>query len=74
MSGTKRKINGATVRALRVAVGIKGIDFAARVGISSSTLTRIEQGARDVAPDTLRRIADALGVEIDAISYPALAA
>jgi transcriptional regulator with XRE-family HTH domain len=65
---SRRGINGAAVKALREAVGIKHGDFAERVGIHKGTLTHIEKGERTASPALQRRIADALKVELDAIS------
>lgn len=45
-----RRINGATVRVLRDALGIRGCDLAARAHISGPFLSRIEQGARHPSP------------------------
>lgn len=71
----KRHANGATIRALREALGIRHTDFARDVEISTGYLANIESGERKTpAPDVLRRIADRLGVGVDAISYPVLPA
>lgn len=67
----KRHANGETIRALRVALGIRHTDFARDVQVSTGYLANIEAGRRpNPAPDVLKRIADRLGVGIDAISYP----
>lgn len=66
----KRRINGAAVRALREALGIRHMDLAARADITKGTLTHVERGTRQVSPVTLRKIACGLGVSIEAISYP----
>ncbi len=68
----KRKVNGSSVRVIREALGVRNSDLAARVGFTRSTLTHIEQGARQVSPATIRKIADALGVPLESISYPEL--
>lgn len=71
----KRHANGATIRALREALGIRHTDFARDVQISTGYLANIESGERPTpGPDVLRRIADRLGVGVDAISYPVLPA
>lgn len=69
-----RKINGASVRVIREALGIRHRDLVTRVGFTAGTLTHIERGARQVSAETQRKIADALGVPLEAITYPALAA
>ena len=66
-----RKANGATIRAIRKALGIPQVSLAARVGITKAYLCQIERGSREQpSPDVLHRIADELGVPLDAISYP----
>lgn len=65
-----RRLNGATVRALREALGIRHGEFAARVEIDRGFLTKLEQGSRQPSPAVLRRIAMGLGVSIEAVSYP----
>ena len=65
-----RRLNGATVRALREALGIRHGELAARVEIDRGFLTKLEQGARQPSPAVLRRIAIGLGVSIETISYP----
>lgn len=67
---TGRRANGQTIRALREALGIKHGDFARDVQVSTGYLSNIEKGARQPAPDVIRRIASRLGVGIDAITYP----
>ena len=66
-----RTTNGAAIRELRKAYGIKQATLADAAGISASYLSRIETGEEqpDVGP-TVRKIADRLGVELDAITYP----
>lgn len=66
----KRRINGASVRVIREALGIRHGDLAARVGFTAGTLTHIEQGARQVSAETMRKIAVSLGVPLEAITYP----
>ena len=66
-----RQINGATVRALRDALGIRHGALAKDVGISAGYLTRIEQGVQQPAAPVTRAIADRFGVPLDAITYPA---
>lgn len=66
----KRLINGASVRVIREALGIRHSDLAARCSFTRGTLTHIEQGARQVSAETQRKIAVALGVPLEAISYP----
>lgn len=67
---TKRKVNGAAVRAFRQTVGIKQTDLALRANVTSGTLSRIESGARQPSPPVARKLADGLGVSLEAITYP----
>lgn len=71
MNTTTRSINGASVRALREAVGIKHGVLAAAVGISPGYLTNIEKGLRQPSAAVARAIADRLAVPLDAITYQA---
>lgn len=60
--------NGMEIRRIRKRSGIKLCVLAARAGISEGYLCNIEKGNRQGAPDTVLRIANALGVDIDAIT------
>lgn len=65
-----RHVNGSTVRALRESVGIRHGVFAIDCMISPGYLTNIEKGIKQPSPAVARRIADRLGVPLDAITYP----
>lgn len=65
-----RRVNGGTVRALREALGIKHADFARDVRVSTGYLSNIEQGRKQPSPAVTKRLADRLGVGMDAITYP----
>ena len=65
-----RKTNGATIRVLREAIGIRQTSLAARAQLSKSYLCEIELGARQPEMPVVQRIAAALGVPLDAITYP----
>lgn len=67
-----RLVNGATIAALREALGIKQNKLADTVGISGPFLSNIEAGRKQPGPATTRALADAMGVPLDAITYPAL--
>ncbi|SDG96216.1 helix-turn-helix domain-containing protein [Klenkia brasiliensis] len=71
---SSRLVNGASVRALREAVGIRHVDFARRLAISAGYLTNIEAGRKQPAVDVTRRMAEALSVPLEAITYPAVIA
>jgi transcriptional regulator with XRE-family HTH domain len=63
-----RRTNGVAIRALREALGISVQDLAASVGIDRTALWRIERDGTQPRPGTLRKIADRLGVSLDAIT------
>lgn len=63
-----RQANGASIRALREAIGIRHGDLARAAQISPGYLTNIEKGVRQPSPTVLRAIADRLGVTLDAIT------
>lgn len=65
-----RKVNGAAVRALREALGVPHGILARDVEISAGYLSNIEAGRKQPTPAVARRIADRLGVALDAITYP----
>lgn len=65
----KRYANGAAIRAIRQAVGIPVSVFAIRCLISQGYMSNIEIGRKQPTPEVLRRIAEQLGVPLDAVSY-----
>lgn len=71
MATTTRTLNGATVRVIRELSGISQVDLAARVGISQGSLSHIEAGKFGTTPQTARKIADGLGVPLEAVTFPA---
>ena len=64
----QRRVNGAAIRAIRMALGIPQQDLAERSGISRSHMNKIESGAEAPKFETAVRIAGQLGVTIDAIA------
>ncbi|MEV0616078.1 helix-turn-helix transcriptional regulator [Nonomuraea sp. NPDC050404] len=62
---------GATIRALREALGWKRGPLAEVVGKSYAYLCNIEAGRKRCTPQLARQIADALGVPVGAIVSPA---
>lgn len=64
-----RKLNGAALRALRIAHRIPQGDLALRLDISQGYLSNLEKGAKQPSPVMLGRIADELGESIEAISF-----
>ena len=70
---TTRNLNGATVRVVRELTGISQHDLAARCGISQGALSNIERGIHGTTPETNRKLAEAMGVPLESITYPATA-
>ena len=64
-----RKVNGSAIRAIREALGISQRSLSVRTGIRPSALSNIEHGSNSATVENIRRIADELGVPIDAISH-----
>jgi transcriptional regulator with XRE-family HTH domain len=62
-----RKANGAAIKALREALGLTQETVAQRVGVSRVAISLVESGGGMTAPN-LRRVAEALGVPMDAVS------
>jgi transcriptional regulator with XRE-family HTH domain len=62
----------ARLRALRVERGLSQEEVAARAGMATSTLSRLESGARRLALDHLAPLAGALGVEVGDLLAPAV--
>jgi len=66
---TIRRINGASVRALRKALGKRQDAAAVDAGISAAYLANIEAGRKQPPLEVSRRIADSLAVDLEAITY-----
>ncbi|WP_372516113.1 helix-turn-helix domain-containing protein [Streptantibioticus silvisoli] len=60
--------NGAAIRSIREARGLSLRRLASLAERTPSFLSRIETGQRQASDDTLRQIAAALGIPIDAIT------
>lgn len=69
---TSRKLNGASVREIRKALGVKQDDLARRIDKHPAYLSNLESGAKQPSVETMRAISDALAVPLDSISYPAI--
>lgn len=65
---SKRFALGAAIKAIREAKGMPGANVANACLMSHSHLLNIEAGRRRPTPESLMRIAVALGVPLDAIS------
>lgn len=57
------EVDGMKLRQVRRKHAWSQRDLARESGISQDTITRLETGQREAQPRTLRRLADALGVE-----------
>ncbi len=58
---------GRVMAAARMLAGLDQIELAAAAGLSPSTISKIEQGRKDVRQDTLRAVSQALerlGVDV----------
>lgn len=66
----QRRMNGPAVRVIRELMGIRHGQLAQRVEIDKGYLTKIEAGSRQPSPEVTVRIANALGVSLDVVSYP----
>lgn len=64
----ERVANGDAIREIRRLVGYSVTDLARRIERSRAYVSNIEAGRKQPAPETLRRIADVLGVPLSAIT------
>lgn len=69
----QRETNGAAVKAIREALGVPQGILARDVIVSQGYLSNIEAGRKQPDPAVVRRIADRLGISVDAITYPVMA-
>lgn len=60
----------AAIKAIREAKGLSGSKVASDAGMAHCTLLNIESSHRKATDEAIVRIAAALGVPVDAISYP----
>jgi transcriptional regulator with XRE-family HTH domain len=65
-----RVINPAALGHMRKLVGISQRELGRRAGLHPNSISNIEGGKHPVAPDTQRKLADVLGVPLDAITIP----
>ncbi|MFE7446560.1 helix-turn-helix domain-containing protein [Streptomyces chartreusis] len=61
------RTDGRLIRRKRIGLGHGLNRFAALAGISGAALSRIENGQRDPRPETLKKITDALGCQINEV-------
>lgn len=65
-----RRTNGTSIAALRGALGIGQEALASAAGVTREYISLIENGRRQPDAAVTRKIADRLGVKVDAITYP----
>jgi len=65
-----RAINPHALREMRRLVGISQRELSRRAGLHPKSLGNIEAGKHSVSPETQRKLADVLGVPLDAITNP----
>ena len=65
-----RVINPSALRTIRELVGISQRELSRRAGLHAGTLNSIEAGAYTITPALQRKLADLLGVKLDAITSP----
>jgi len=63
-----RTANGASIASHRKLIGLSQRALANQAGIAAPFLSQIEHGDRQPSPAVLRRLADALGVPLAAIT------
>jgi len=69
-AGFKLRLNGTAVRVIREFQGIKAAELAKRIAVTPGYLSRLEQGTRQTGVENIAKIASALGIPREAISYP----
>lgn len=64
MTSPDQLIIGRALRVLRARAGLRQEDVASRAGTSSTYVSRLESGQRDIRLTTLLRLLDALGADL----------
>lgn len=62
-----KKTIAANIRAFRIAAGLNQRDLAARIGVTSGSISHWEKGQNSIDIDTLYKVARELNVSLDAI-------
>jgi transcriptional regulator with XRE-family HTH domain len=65
-----RAINPSALQEIRKLVGLTQRELSRRAGLHPGTVNSIEAGAYPITPATQRKLADVLGVKLDAITIP----
>jgi transcriptional regulator with XRE-family HTH domain len=66
---SKRVAHGPAIRAIREATGVSISAFAPRVGVTQGYMSNVELGHKVPTVEFMSRVAQALGVPLDAVSY-----
>jgi transcriptional regulator with XRE-family HTH domain len=57
-------LTAAKLRMIRAMRGITQAELGERAGVSANAIAEAEQGKRDLRADTIRKLCDALGVQV----------
>ena len=57
-------LTGAKLRAIRALRGLTQAQLAARAGVSANAIAEYEQDKRDLRADTIRKLCEAMGVQV----------
>jgi len=57
-------LNGSTLRAIRALRHVTQADLAEKAGVSQTAIAEYETGKRDLRADTIRKLCEALGVQV----------
>lgn len=66
---SKRVAHGPAIRAIREVTGVSISAFAPRVGVTQGYMSNVELGHKQPTVEFMARVAQALGVPLDAVSY-----
>jgi len=64
------RILGKRIREIREKIGVTQEKLAFKAKISPSFLSHVERGTKKASLETMKRIADALGVPVQSLFYP----
>lgn len=62
--GRRQMLTGAKLRMIRALKNISQADLAAQAGISTNAIAEFEQGKRELRSGTIKKLCDALGVQV----------
>jgi transcriptional regulator with XRE-family HTH domain len=64
------RAHGPAIREFRLCKGMSRNQVATHIGVTRQFLGRLERGQRGATRETLEKLAAAIGVPFDAITYP----